>query len=130
VLLLFLVACVVLFFILTFRVVMSVTISTLKRCSVRLYLHLFVGGLMSYLSYLCSLTYSGIQHILCCVLVWFFFDFCTICCQFLWIAHLFMIASSLTVYLQNTKLTPLKTGVNSQLLFYIFGGNSNFTYMV
>jgi hypothetical protein len=42
---------------------------------------------MSYLSYLCSLTYSGIQHILCCVLGLFFFDFCAICCQFLWIAR-------------------------------------------
>ena len=30
-----------------FCVVMSVTISTQKRCSVRLYLQLFVGGLMS-----------------------------------------------------------------------------------
>jgi hypothetical protein len=32
--------------------VISVTISTQKRCSVRLYLQLFVGGLMSYLRYL------------------------------------------------------------------------------
>jgi hypothetical protein len=32
-----------------FCVVMSFTISTQKRCSVRLYLQLFVGGLMSYL---------------------------------------------------------------------------------
>ena len=30
-------------------------------------LHLFVGGLMSYLRYLCLFAYSGIQHILCCV---------------------------------------------------------------
>jgi hypothetical protein len=50
-----------------FRVVMSVTISALKRYSVRLYLQLFVGGLMSYLRYLCLFVYSGIQHILCCV---------------------------------------------------------------
>ena len=35
-----------------FCVVMSVAISTQKRCSVRLYLQLFVGGLMSYLRYL------------------------------------------------------------------------------
>jgi hypothetical protein len=32
---------------------------------------LFVGGLMSYLRYLCLFTYSGVQHILCCVFVWF-----------------------------------------------------------
>jgi len=47
-----------------FRVVMSVTISALERCSVRLYLQLFVGG-----RYLCLFTYSGVQHILCCVFV-------------------------------------------------------------
>jgi hypothetical protein len=26
---------------------------------------------MSYLRYLCLLVYSGVQHILCCVCVWF-----------------------------------------------------------
>jgi hypothetical protein len=35
--------------------------------SVRLYLQLFVAGLISYLRYLCLFAYSGIQHILCCV---------------------------------------------------------------
>ena len=50
-----------------FRVVMFITISASKQCSVRLYLQLFVGGLMSYLWYLCSLANSGVQHILCCV---------------------------------------------------------------
>jgi hypothetical protein len=34
-----------------FCVVMFVTISAQKRCSVRLYLQLFVGGLMSYFHY-------------------------------------------------------------------------------
>jgi hypothetical protein len=42
-----LVFCVVLLCVFTFRVVMSVTISVYKLCSVRLYLQLFVGGLMS-----------------------------------------------------------------------------------
>ena len=36
-----------------FRVVMSAALSAYKRCSVHLYLQLFVGGLMSYLRYLC-----------------------------------------------------------------------------
>ena len=36
-----------------FRVVMVVAISACKRYSVRLYLQLFVRGLMSYLRYLC-----------------------------------------------------------------------------
>ena len=31
-------------------------------CSIRLYLRLFVGGVMSYLFYLCLLTYNGAQH--------------------------------------------------------------------
>jgi hypothetical protein len=59
--------------------VMSVTISALKRCLVRLYLQLFVGGLMTYLRYLCELAHIGVQHILCwsCLVLfvgffWFF----------------------------------------------------------
>ena len=56
--------------VLVFCVVKFVTISAWKRCSVRLFLQLYVGGLMSYLSYLCLLAHSGVQHILCCVF-WF-----------------------------------------------------------
>ena len=66
---------------------MSVTTSAKKRCSVRLYLQLFVGGLMSYLRYFCLFVDSGVQHILCCVFVLFFFVLCTLCCQFFWIVH-------------------------------------------
>ena len=40
-------------------------------CSVRLYLQLYVGGRMSYLRSLCLFTYSGVQHIVCCVFVLF-----------------------------------------------------------
>ena len=50
---------------------MSVTISALNRCSVRLYLLLFVRGFMPYLGCLALFAYSGVQHILCCVLVCF-----------------------------------------------------------
>jgi len=32
-----------------------------------LYLHLFIGGLMSYFRCLCLFAHSGAQHILCCV---------------------------------------------------------------
>ena len=41
----------------------------IKRYSVRLFLQLFVGGLMScmYLRYLCLFVHSAVQHILCCV---------------------------------------------------------------
>jgi len=53
-------------------VAISVTISAYKQCSVRLYLQLFVGGIVAYLCYLCLLAYSGVQHILCCVFDLFF----------------------------------------------------------
>jgi hypothetical protein len=80
---------------------------------------------MSYLSYLCSHT----THIVLCfglVFLRLLYHMLPVSldCSFVYDC-LFS-----NVYLQNTKLTPLKTGVNSQLLFYIFGGNSNFTYMV
>ena len=59
----------------------------IKKCAVRLYLQLFVGGFMSYLRYLCLFAYSGVQHILCFVFALFFFDLCALCCQFLWTIH-------------------------------------------
>jgi hypothetical protein len=40
---------------------------------VYLYNLLFVGWLMSYLRYSCMFAHSGVQHILCCVFVLFFF---------------------------------------------------------
>ena len=71
-----------------------------QRCSVRLYLQLFEGGLMSCLHYLVLITYSGVQHILCCVFVLFVFVLCTLCCQFLWIIHfLLCLWYSLTFYI-------------------------------
>ena len=54
-----------------FCVVMSVTISTQKRCSVRLYFQLFVRGLMSYLRYLYLLAKWCPTHIVLC----FYFAF-------------------------------------------------------
>jgi len=39
----------------------------IKRCSVRLCLQLFVGGLMSYLRCFCLCAHSGVQNILRCV---------------------------------------------------------------
>ena len=60
----------------------------------RLYLQLFIEGLMSYLRYLCLLAHSGVQHILCCVFVLFFFGFCALCCQFLWIVHSYVASFS------------------------------------
>jgi len=52
---------------------MSFAISALKRDSVRLYYQLFVDGCMPYLRYLCLFVHSGVQHIVCCGFVLFFF---------------------------------------------------------
>ena len=52
-----------------FQVVLSATISCLKRRSIRLDLQLFVWERMSYLRYLCLFAYSGVQHILCFVFI-------------------------------------------------------------
>ena len=52
------------------------------------YLCLFVGGRMLYLCYLCLFAHSGVQLILCCVFVLFFFALCTLCFQFLYTVHL------------------------------------------
>ena len=51
---------------------------------------------------LCLFTCGGVQHMLRCVFVLFFFVLCTLCCQLLWIV-LFFIAPSVfsDVYLQN-----------------------------
>ena len=52
--------------------------------------------------YLCLFVYSGVQHILCCVCVLFFFVSCTLCCQFLWIVHFWLpIRYSLTFIWNN-----------------------------
>ena len=87
VLLIFLDFCVVRLFVLSFlfpccNVRFDIRIT---RCSVRLYLLLFVGWRMSYLCYLCVFAYSGVQHILCCVFVFAVIVLCTLLCQFLWI---------------------------------------------
>ena len=36
------------------------------------------------------LTYSGVKYILCCVFALFAFVLCGICCQFLWIVHVWL----------------------------------------
>ena len=65
------------------HVVMSVRIFALKRCSVRLYLQLFVGGhivICVCLRIVGSETYSVV----------FFFVLCTPCCQIIWIVNFFI----------------------------------------
>jgi hypothetical protein len=52
----------------------------LKRCSFRIYFQLFVGGLMSYLRYLCLISCSFVFFVL------FVLVLCALCCQFLWLS--------------------------------------------
>jgi len=59
-----------------FHGVMSLAISARKRCSVRLYLQLYVWWLMFYLRYMCLLAHSGVQYILCSCWVVFFSSYC------------------------------------------------------
>ena len=66
-------------------------------CSIQFYVrhqlkqtyYFFVGGLISYLLFLCLFTHSGVKYILCCVFVLFVFVLCSQCCQFLWNVHIF-----------------------------------------
>ena len=63
---------------------------TLIRCSVRLYLQLFVGRIMSYLLYLCMFSHSGVQHISWIVFLLCFSSSCVLYtqyCQFLLFGH-------------------------------------------
>ena len=68
------------------------------------------------LRYLCLLAQSGVQHILCCVFVLFFFLLCTLCCQFLWIVHFWLpLLYSLTfiIYILNLIFIMLAHWNNS-----------------
>ena len=74
------------------------TISAYRRCCIRLYLQLFVGGFISYLRHLCLFVHSGVQHILCYGFVCLSLVFlllpvsldclwCSYCCRCLWIVY-------------------------------------------
>jgi len=74
-----------------FPVVMSVTISAWKRCSVRLCFQLFVwGSCLIYIICVCLHVVVSNTH---CVVCFFPFVLCTLCWQFLWIAHLWLTPS-------------------------------------
>jgi hypothetical protein len=65
----------VLLYVFTFLVLCSVFCDVhydchIKRCSVRLYSQLLLGGLMSYLCYLCLFAYSEIKHVLYIRVTW------------------------------------------------------------
>ena len=90
--------------------VMSVTISAQKRCSVRLYLQLFLGEIMCYLRYLCLLANSGVQHILCCIFVMVSSVF-ILCCQFLWIVYSLLPLRYSVTFIYLCLIQPLRVSL-------------------
>jgi len=58
---------------------------------------------MSYLHYFFLLAYSGVQHILSCVFVFFSFVLCTLCCQIL-LDCPFLIAPSVFSDVTNNQM--------------------------
>jgi len=91
-----------------FRIVMSCTLSASHRCLVCHYYHLLVGGIMSYARDLCFFFgHSGVQHISCCVFYLFIFVLCTLCCQFLWIVHFWLLLRLVYLMLPVSLDCPL-----------------------
>ena len=68
------------------------------------------------------IAYCGVQHTLCCVFVLFFFVFCALCCQFLWIAHFWLpLRYSLTFIQERIDNTIAKTDLkNHDYVLYCF----------
>jgi hypothetical protein len=93
----------------------TVTISVWKRCSVRLYLQLFVGGLVFYLCYLCLLALFTLVSNTYCV-VFFLHRLNPRCCQFVWIVHLWHhYTQASTNNINKTRALPQTTIINNIL---------------
>jgi hypothetical protein len=98
-----------------FHDVKSVTISAWKRCSVRFYLQLFVGGVVSYLF---SIVFvCGVQHILCCVIVLMLFVLCSLCCRFLW--HFWLPLRYSVMFIHGLNLPFLVKWCSVMQVFYM-----------
>ena len=83
-----------------------------KRLMLCRYFQFFVGGCMSYL---CLLACSGVQHILYCVFLFFFFVLCTLSCQYPWIVLLWLpLRYYLTFFLNSDKNTLVNKHVRLQ----------------
>ena len=87
--LIFLVFCVVLLCVFTFRgPCCDIRYDfRIKRCSVRLLPLVVCSRAHVLFTLFVFVTHSGIQHILCCVFVLIFFVLYTLCCQFFLIVH-------------------------------------------
>ena len=129
--LIFLIFCVVLLCVFTFWVPCVCDVRNdfrIQWCSIRLYLQLFVGGLLSYLHYLCLFVYIGVQHIMCYVFVLFVFVLFILYCQFLWIVHfwlslrysIFLNQYMMVIILRNAYLQTRTNYDNTLLVFVCF----------
>jgi hypothetical protein len=59
---------------------------------------------MSYLRYLCLFANSGVQHVLSCVFVLFFFVLCAQCYQFLWIVPFSLPVQDSLMFIYHTVI--------------------------
>ena len=78
---------------------------------------------MSYLCYLCLFSHSGVQHILRCVFLLFFFVLCSLFCPFLWFVLFWLLLRySLTLNNINVQKQYTPTIVHNRwnLRFYCY----------
>ena len=76
---------------------------------------------MSYLRYLCLFMYSGVQHMLCCVFVLFFFVLCSLlCCQFLWRVHFWLLLRYSLMFIYNWFFFSWSNVFETYILFLYF----------
>ena len=86
-------------------------------CIFTCHLELRIKWFMSYLHYLCLFAHSGVQDILRCVFAWFFFVLCTLCCQFLWIVHIWLPLFYSLTFIQMYGFVFLTT--QGHYIFYV-----------
>ena len=86
------------------------------QCSVRLYLQLIVGGLMSHLRYLCLVAQSDVQHIKCCVI-------CLVCrrpVSCVWLCSTHIVLCYLSCLSSSCVLCMVVSNTYSVVLFVLF----------
>ena len=100
-----------------FHVVVSVMISTLKRCLVCLYFQLFVVGFVFYLRFLSLFAHSVVQHIVCCLFVLLFFVVLPVSldCPFLIAPSVF---SNVYLFCLSSSCVPYVAGFSGLSIFY------------
>ena len=83
----------------------------LRQCSVRLYLPLFVGELISYLRYLCLFAHSDVKHISCCVFCFVFLRLVYQRLPVLCIVHFVLPLRCYLTFISNKLVNKRATGI-------------------